>query len=204
MQCTIRDEKASLPYGKLPHTGVWNLSIINLWKSLAIFGKKVVKCKILVLAALWNAECPVFYLRQYQVSLCLAAVLLGSAAIAAWQCSCRIHFAGSVLRLIGSLINVACSLVFSTPMAVKHVMLVPCNASKEWRGATAFSLLQENHNMEVRNQTATCLQVCMCTHVHTDFFKEMYPRLALLAGLQEMWKGLAMIVMVASSELESI
>lgn len=75
---------------------------------------------------------------------------------------------------------------FSTPMAVKHVMLVHCNASKEWRGATAFSLLQENHNMEVRNQTAVCLQVCMCTHVHTDFFKEMYPRLALLAGLQEM------------------
>lgn len=93
---------------------------------------------------------------------------------------------------------------FSIPTEIKHVMLVACNASEERRGAIAFCLLQANPIMEMRNQMAVCLQVCMCTHVHTDSFKDMYPRLALLAGLGETWKGLAMIAMIVSSELESI
>lgn len=91
-----------------------------------------------------------------------------------------------------------------TPMVIKHIMLVLSNASEEWSGAIAFCLLQANHIKEMRNQMAMCLQVCMCTHVHTDPFKDMYPCLALLAGLQEMWRGLAMIATVVSSELESV
>lgn len=96
----------------------YHIRVLGTWmslicaKCLAIFGKKVIKCKILFLAALWNAACPVLYLTQYWVSLCLAAVTLGTAAITTWQCFCRLHIAGSVLRLIGSLINVTCSVVF--------------------------------------------------------------------------------------------
>lgn len=48
------------------------------------------------------------------------------------------------------------------------------------------------------------LQVCVLTHVHTDSFKDMCSCLALLAELQKMWKGLATIAVVLSSELESI
>lgn len=75
---------------------------------------------------------------------------------------------------------------FSTPMAIKHGMLPLSDAPEGRGGAMAVCLLPANPIMEMRYQVAAWLQVGMCTHVHTDSFKDMYPRLALPAGLQEM------------------
>lgn len=52
--------------------------------------------------------------------------------------------------------------------------------------------------------TWLCVCRCVCANVHTDSFKDAYPHSALLAGLRDMWKGLAPVAMVVSSELESI
>lgn len=93
---------------------------------------------------------------------------------------------------------------FSTPMAIKHVMLALSDASEGRGGAIAFCSLLANPIMEMRYQVAAWLQVGMCTHVHTDSFKEMYPRLALPSGLQEMRERWALTGMAVSSELESI
>lgn len=74
---------------------------------------------------------------------------------------------------------------FSTSLIIKHEILVPSSASEGWNEAMVFCLLQANCIMEIRNQMAVCLQVCIYTHVHTDAFKDMYSCLAVLAGLQE-------------------
>lgn len=71
-------------------------------------------------------------------------------------------------------------------MAIKRGMLALCDASEGRGGAPAFCWLPANPIMEMRDQVAAWLQVGMCAHVHTDSFKDMYPRLALPAGLQEM------------------
>ena len=120
----LHNNESNVPLGmKKPLCRMENyrIRVLGTWmslicaKCLAIFGKKMIKCKILFLAALRNAACPVLYLTRYWVSLCLAAAILGSAAITAWQCFCRLHIAGNVLRLIGSLINVTRSPVFLHP-----------------------------------------------------------------------------------------
>lgn len=106
---------------KLNHMENYNTRVLATWtslicaKCLAILCKKVIKSKTLFLAILGNAAHPNFYLTQYWASLRLAAVTLGSAAIPAWQCFCRLHIAGSVPHLIGSLISGTCSRVFLHP-----------------------------------------------------------------------------------------
>lgn len=52
--------------------------------------------------------------------------------------------------------------------------------------------------MEMSSPVAWWLQVGTCTHVHPDPFRDVYPRLALPAGLQEMSEGWAPIGVAVS------
>lgn len=72
------------------------------------------------------------------------------------------------------------------------------------RSGLAFCWLLANPIMEMSSRVAGWLQVGTCTHVHTDPFKDEYPRLALPAGLLEMSEGWAPIGVAVSWELESI
>lgn len=51
------------------------------------------------------------FIEQSTECLRLAAVTLGSAALTAWQCFCRLHIAGSGLHPTGSVIHVTHSLL---------------------------------------------------------------------------------------------